>query len=82
MPHSTQRSSLDEVAKSKFIGYERDYDEMMRQLEAFYGDPLEVIECVMKEVASPSAILEGDYRSSISFTEILENNFNRLKCMS
>ena len=76
------KDHLDDVAKSKFIGYERDYDEMMKRLDAFYGDPLKVIECVMKEVASPSAIREGDYKGLISFTDILENNFNRLKCMS
>ena len=76
------KDHLDEVAKSKFIGYERDYDEMMKRLDAFYGDPLKVVECVMKEVSSPSAVKEGDYKGLISFTDTLENNFNRLKCMS
>ena len=75
------KTHLDEVAKSRFIGYERDYNEMMNRLDVFYGDPLKVIECVMKEVVSPSAIREGDYKGLISFTDILENNFNRLKCM-
>ena len=36
----------------------------------------------MKEVQAPSVIREGDYQGLISFTVLLENNFNRLKSMS
>ena len=55
---------------------------MMKRLDNFYGDPRKVIECIMKEVTAPVGIREGDYKSLISFTDVLENNFNRLKCLS
>ena len=76
------KDHLDEIARSRFIGYERDYNEMMKRLDNFYGDPRKVIECIMKEVTAPVGIREGDYKSLISFTDVLENNFNRLKCLS
>ena len=52
---------IDEVARSKFVGWETDYAEAIKRLERFYGNPLKVVSCVMKEVSSQSYIAEGDY---------------------
>ena len=70
---------IDEAARSKFIGWETDYGEAMKRLDRFYGDPLKVVSCVMKEVMSQSVIVEGDYRMLAIYSITLENNFNRLK---
>ena len=70
---------LDESARLKFVGYETDYPEAMVRLNKFYGDPLKVVSCVMKEVMGPRAMSEGDYKGLLSYSVILENNFNRLK---
>ena len=69
---------IDEVARSKFDGWETDYAEAIKRLEQFYGNPLKVVSCVMKEVSSQSYIAEGDYSSLLEYSVCLENNFNRL----
>ena len=69
---------LDDKARGKFVGYETDYVEAFKRLDQFYGDPLKIIQCVMKEVSSPCEIVEGDYQGLIDYSVILENNFNRL----
>ena len=69
---------IDEVARSKFVGWETDYAEAIKRLERFYGNPLKVVSCVMKEVSSQSYIAEGDYSSLLEYSVCLENNFNRL----
>ena len=73
---------VDEAARGKFVGYETDYREALKRLDSFYGDPLKVVSCVMKEVMSPHVINDGDYKGLISYGVVLENNFNRLKSMS
>ena len=39
--------NVDDVAKSKFIGYESNYEEAMKRLDSFYGDRVKVVACVM-----------------------------------
>ena len=72
-------SNLDEAALAKIVGYEDNYGEAMKQLKAYYGDPLKVVECVMREVKKPSAISDGDFRALISYSDVLVTNFARLK---
>ena len=69
---------LDDTARSKYIGCEINYDEAMKRLERFYGDPVKVISCVMKEVLSFPLINCGEYKHLIAYSLTLENNFNRL----
>ena len=69
---------LDEVARSKLVGWELDYETMMKRLDTFYGDNTKVIKCVLNEVMSQTFIVEGDYDSLISYCAVLENNYNRL----
>ena len=76
---SVLNKKVDSEARKQYVGFETDYEEAMRRLDAFYGNPQKVIDCVMDEVVSPQAMIEGDYRSLISYSTILENNFNRLK---
>ena len=73
---------LDDMARNKFVGWETDYVQAISKLDLYYGDPLKVIACVMKEVMSQSVIADGDYTSLISYSVLLENNFNRLKNLS
>ena len=70
---------IDDAAQQKCIGFENDYKEAMKRLTQFYGDPSKVVHCVMREVNSPSPICEGDYEGLISYSDIIVNNFNRLK---
>ena len=72
---------LDDAALEKVIGYEQDYVGALKRLDSFYGDPLKVVSCIMSEVNSPSVICEGDYRALISYSGVLEQNYNRLSCM-
>ena len=72
---------LDDAARNQFVGYEEDYEGAMERLDSYYGDPLKVVSCVMTEVNAPAVICEGDYQALISYSSILENNFNRLKSM-
>ena len=72
-------SHLDDTARQKFIGYETNYDEAMNRLNQFYGDPSKIVTCVMREVTAPRIIMEGDYEGLLSYSVILESNYNRLK---
>ena len=73
---------LDEHARSVFTGHESDYDECMKRLASFYGNPYKVVNCIMAEVDAPPEISEGDYEGLISFCTILEKNYNRLQSMT
>ena len=70
---------LDEVARSHYVGWETDYKEAMERLKRFYGDPVKVISCVMKEIMSQQLINYGEYRNLVTYCSNLERNFNRLK---
>ena len=50
---------LYDVAKSHYVGWETDYKGAMERLERFYGDPVKVICCVMKEIMSQQLINYG-----------------------
>ena len=69
---------LDDAAKSKFVGYETNYSEAMQRLAAFYGDPVKVVSCINREVMAPKPVADGDYKSLLSYSVILENNYTRL----
>ena len=73
---------LDDTACSKLVGYETDYAEAIKRLNLFYGDPLKVVSCVMREVMLPHPIADGDYKGLLSYSVILENNYNRLKSIN
>ena len=70
---------LDSAARSRYIGYETDYEEAMGKLEKYYGDPQKVINSVMREVMAQPLINQGEYKNLVSYCTLLENNFNRLK---
>ena len=72
---------LDEAAQSKVVGCETQYEEMMKRLTNYYGDRDKVVTCTLREVESPRAVAEGDYKSLLSYSVILETNYNRLKSM-
>ena len=72
---------LDEAAKEKFVGYDDDYDEAMKRLKSYYGDPRKVVECSIKEVLSPKDIAYGDYKALLFYVDVLEKNYNRLKSL-
>ncbi len=72
---------LDEAAQLKLVGCETHYEEMMKRLIAYYGDRTKIVSCVMREVNSPRTLGEGDYKGLLSYSMILENNYNRLKSM-
>ena len=72
---------LDSDALEKVSGYEQDYSGAMKRLDSFYGDPLKVVSCIMSAVNAPLAISEGDYHGLITYSGVLEQNYNRLKCM-
>ena len=63
------------------MGYENQYDESMKRLSKYYGDTTKVVSCVMQEVMSPGEIGEADYVNLLSYSVVLENNYNRLKVM-
>ena len=52
-----------------------------RPLESYFGDPLKVVSCVMKEVMLQQTINDGDYKVLVSYSHVLENNYNRLKSL-
>ena len=53
----------------------------MKRLDSFYGDRVKVVSCVMKEVHNAKDVVEGDYSGLLSYSSLLENNFNRLRSM-
>ena len=63
------------------MGWETDYKEAMERLKRFYGDPVKVISCVMKEIMSQQLINYGEYRNLVTYCSNLERNFNRLKSL-
>ena len=69
---------LDDAARNQIVGWENDYPKAMSRLDVFYGNPSKVVTCVMKEVNSQSVIVDGDYKSLLSYSVVLENNFTRL----
>ena len=75
------KGHVDEVARTHFIGYEGNYEEMMKRLVQFYGNKQKVVKHVLQEVLSPSPITEGDYSRLISYSTTLEHNYNRLSSM-
>ena len=48
----------------------------MERLDKFYGDPIKLVGCIMQEVNSQGEIVEGDYKSLLQYSAVLENNFN------
>ena len=73
--------NVDDFAKSKYIGYEHDYEACMERLVKFFGDPVKIVSCVVEEVMSQTEICEGDYKSLLQYSVTLESNFNRLVAM-
>ena len=73
---------LDAAAKSKFVGHETNYKVAMERLDSFYGDPTKVVACTMREVVSQKDIPDGDYAGLLSYSDILQSNFNRLKSLN
>ena len=69
---------VDDAARSKFVGFECDYAKAFACLEAFFGDPMKVVRCVMSEVMSQTIIADGDYKSLVKYSLLLNNNYNRL----
>ncbi len=69
---------LDDAAKSKFVGSENDYATAMKKLQLYYGDISKVVKCVVRDVMSQSTISEGQYGALVSYSDTLENNYNRL----
>ena len=75
-------ANVDDFAKSKYIGYEHDYEACMERLVKFFGDSVKIVSCVVEEVMSQADICEGDYKSLLQYSVTLESNFNRLVAMS
>ena len=75
------KNHIDEAAKQKIIGYENNYVEAMKRLSKYYGDNTKIVSCVMRDVMSPKEIGEAEYVNLLSYSVVLENNYNRLKVM-
>ena len=75
------KNHIDEAAKQKIIGYENNYEAAMKRLSKYYGDTSKVVSCVMRDVMSPKEIGEAEYVNLLSYSVVLENNYNRLKVM-
>ena len=73
---------VDEHAREQYVGYENDYDGALARLDAYYGNPVKVVDCTLSKVMSPSDICDGDYVNLMSYCTVLESNFNRLKSMN
>ena len=73
---------LDEVAKSKFVGNNGDYEKAMERLDSFFGDPTKVLACSLKEINSQRDIGDGDHVALLTYSDVLESNFNRLTSLS
>ena len=73
---------LDDTACNKFVGWEDNYEEAMKRLADYYGNPVKVVQWVMKEVNKPEPISDGDYQGLLSYSVVLETNYNRLKSMN
>ena len=69
---------LDDVARSHLDGWQSDYKKSLSRLDAYYGDRMKVISCVMKEVNSQPVIEDGDYKSLLQYSHVLERNYTRL----
>ena len=72
---------LDDAALARIVGYETDYNESFKRLEQYYGDPLKIVQCIQRKVSSAFEVKEGDYEGLITYSNILEDNFNRLTAM-
>ena len=51
---------VDVAAREKSCGFDRNYEEAMKRLENYYGNPVKVVRCVMEEVC------HGDITETIS----------------
>ena len=69
---------VDEVAREQFAGYENNYEEAMKRLESYYGDPIKVVSRIVNEVNSQSPVLEGAYHLLVKFSDVLSRNYTRL----
>ena len=72
---------IDDAAKNKLVGVESNYDEAMRRLVGYFGNPVKVVQSCMKEVMTQSFIQLGDYKSLVDYSHVLENNYNRLSSL-
>ena len=77
--HNFLLDHLDSAAKGKIIGLESDYDGAMKKLDAFYANPRKVVGCVVSEVMSFNSIRDGDYKSLVTYSNTLQNNYTRLQ---
>ena len=41
---------LDEAAREQYVGYESDYNEAMKRLDAYYGNAVKVVDCILVNV--------------------------------
>ena len=74
--------SIDEEAQSKLAGVGRDYyEDVMKRLTKFYGNPLKVVSCVIQEVTAQQAIADKDYAAMVLYSMDLERNYDRLESM-
>ena len=73
--------SIDEEAQSKLVGCERDYEEAIKRLTKFYGNPLKVVSCVIREVTAQQTIADKDYGALVSYSMLLERSYGRLESM-
>ena len=70
---------VDDAAREKMVGHKDNHDIALEKLHKYYGDPLKVVDCVMKDALSPMHVSEGDYKGLISYANILVNNYECLK---
>ena len=73
------RQSLLGDAAKVVLGVEDDYDEMMRRLDAYYGDPCKLIDCIINDIKQLKEIPEGDNKKFIETVNIIERAFLDLK---
>ena len=59
------RQSLLGDAAKVVLGVEDDYDEMMRCLDVYYGDPCKIIDCIINEIKLLEQIPKGENKEFI-----------------
>ena len=73
---------LDHAAKLRLVGLEDDYVESMKKLKLYFGNPLKVVNCCLKEIATVRAIKSySDYAGLVQFSRVIEQNHKRLQAI-
>ena len=69
------------AAQAQFAGLENNYEEAMKRLKAFYGDPRRLSRVIAEDLAKQGNIKYSDFRGLIDYAGKIESHYSRLKAM-